>query len=510
MLENTHVLDLVRHLVDRENDLPCDLLRQEPQLRDFDGLFDSPTIARLHNEALETPVVHLLLAVFQHSVRTDCSFRRQKVTLSTKQCQELLALNTTYLSNAVHNGLQALGDFRSRFEKDEAALGVSRQIAGVISSQLSDPHNGGNVVRALSQELVRWVYKPRSLSPESMLGHILDDMYELRLVDEVVRPRILDFGNYGWMEFLQHIPATTEAEVRYFYRRAGQMSAIAAFLGITDLHYENVLAHKAVPCILDAEGMFQPDFTHSDDTMRFSILRTGLLGLRQTGDEYGGDWSGFTFQRRPPLTTRLGVVHIDTGTLALFLQRHLTSPNHNYPLVVNLSPLQTIACFDELTEGFLDTRRKMKKLRLDLGSLLEAASERFKTFESRIFLRPTRAYMDARSRFLVCNSFSAAQIGAAVSEHTLAIKESEVKQLSQGDIPRFSVGLKERDLLDSSGALIARRFFLKSPWEAQLARLQRQSFFFRTSDNDVRSTLSSASGLRSHSAHFNIPRGTNL
>lgn len=510
MLESTHVLDLVRQLVDRENDLPFDPLRQEPQLRDFDGLFDSPTVARLHNEVLATPVVHLLLAAFQHSVRTDYSFRRQKVTLSTKQCQDLITLNTTYLSNAVHNGLQALGDFRSRFEKDEVALRVTRQRAGGISSQLSDPHNGGHVVRALSQELVRWVYKPRSLSPESMLGHILDGMYQLRLVDGVICPRILDFGNYGWMEFLQHIPATTEAEVRHFYRRAGQISAIAAFLGITDLHYENILAHKMTPCILDAEGMFQPNFTNSDDTMRFNILRTGLLGLKQSRDEFGGDWSGFTFQRRPPLTTRLGVVHSDTETLTLFLQRHLTSPNHNYPLFVNLSSPQAIAYFDELTEGFLDTRRKMKKLRLDIGSLLEAASERFEFFESRIFLRPTRSYMDARSRFLVSNSFSAAQIGANFSHHTLTIKESEVRQLSQGDIPRFSVGLKRRDLLDSSGAPIVRHFFSKSPWEAQLARLQRQSFFFGTSDNDVRTTLSSASGLRSHIANLNVPRGTTL
>lgn len=157
---------------------------------------------------------------------------------------------------------------------------------GRIAPGAGDSHRDGRSVACLGFDGGhRLVYKPRSVRAERVLAVLLSET--ARAAGDVAWPVVgtADRGEYGWMEFVAHVPVSDEAGVRRFYRRAGILLAVAHAIGMNDLHGENLIARGDQPVIIDAETLLPAEVVGrpgdgldpAAQEQSRTVLDTGLL-----------------------------------------------------------------------------------------------------------------------------------------------------------------------------------------------------------------------------------------
>ena len=110
----------------------------------------------------------------------------------------------------------------------------------------------------------------------------------LRLLSEANSPfplcglKCLSCEGYGYVEFIEYQSCSDSSEEADFYSNMGALSAILYLLRANDCHYENIIANKNLPILVDCETLFQPrsDIDNSEPSAFFTkdgIQRTGLI-----------------------------------------------------------------------------------------------------------------------------------------------------------------------------------------------------------------------------------------
>ena len=150
-----------------------------------------------------------------------------------------------------------------------------------LSFSGSDLHNGGKQVVELKCELGSLMYKARSLLVDSL---VFEFIKELDLEDNIVRishkcPKLFDFGDHGWQEFISNSECEDLQEVSMFWKRAGSLLAILDTLNYNDGHFENIRVYKGFPVPIDLETAFNSfeAISEEDKFVERSILFTGLV-----------------------------------------------------------------------------------------------------------------------------------------------------------------------------------------------------------------------------------------
>src|SRR5262249_46412130 len=91
--------------------------------------------------------------------------------------------------------------------------------------------------------------------------------------------RVLDRGEYGWVECVEASPCADGQPMRRFCRRAGMLQCLLYAIGATDCHDENLVACGDQLVLVDMETLLQPRVTPvgDDEGHLDSVLQTGLL-----------------------------------------------------------------------------------------------------------------------------------------------------------------------------------------------------------------------------------------
>ena len=187
-----------------------------------------------------------------------------------------------------------------------------------VSADLGDHHGNGRSVRVLLfASGARVVYKPRSLAVGRHWNALLEWAGAHEFAPGFRTVRLVDRGEYGWMEFVAARPCRSLEEVRRFYERQGGYLALLYLLGATDFHHENVIADGDNPVLVDLEGLPgaaipPPESARTyglvDAALADSVLHTGLLPIPWGGaNEDAGDsqrprrhgGTAFALRRRP-------------------------------------------------------------------------------------------------------------------------------------------------------------------------------------------------------------------
>jgi lantibiotic modifying enzyme len=269
------------------------------------------------------------------------------------------------------------------------------------------------------------VYQPRSPALLRHFGELASWLNKtipglaLRPVTTVVRP------GYGWVEFVQHRPCASVAEVDRFYRRQGALLALLYAVDATDLHYENLVAAGDQPVLVDVETLFHPTLgpveTAGPDpatlALRSSVTRTALLPRPFDASGTG----------RP----RLGEQDVDPAEYRFAL---LTGFRAGYDAIV--------AHRDELAGP---------------GGLLSRCGDD----EIRVLARPTRAYatlLDESTRPDLLRDdldrdrfFDRLWTDSAGNPALRRLIRSEVADLVAGEVPVFAGRPRSRDAWTSGG-----------------------------------------------------------
>ncbi|MBX9827150.1 MAG: type 2 lantipeptide synthetase LanM family protein [Xanthobacteraceae bacterium] len=198
------------------------------------------------------------------------------------------------LAAAVMQWVTSVREFESRLFNDlaeiEATFNRSEPAGGVIAveTSLSDPHDGGRTVVAVEfSGGLKLVYKPRGLGLEKAYFDFVAWLNRCGVLLPLRTLKVLDRGNYGWVEYAEHRSCASEEEIRRYYRRAGHFLCLVHALNGSDFHYENLIACGEHPVPVDLETIFHHRLPLSADAgddlseiaarLRASVLATDLL-----------------------------------------------------------------------------------------------------------------------------------------------------------------------------------------------------------------------------------------
>jgi len=80
------------------------------------------------------------------------------------------------------------------------------------------------------------------------------------------------------MPYLEEMPVHRNAEeIAQFMKGLGALTAVAYFLEMTDLHFDNVISWNCKPVIVDAECIFYSYLEYSRDSAEDRMANTGLV-----------------------------------------------------------------------------------------------------------------------------------------------------------------------------------------------------------------------------------------
>ena len=328
-----------------------------------------------------------------------------------------------------------------------------------LRTGLGDPHRGNRTVSLVRfASGLRLVYKPKSLAVAAEFQRLLDWTVEKGFSPAFRTLRILDRGEYGWMELAEAAPCPDEEAVRRFYLRQGGSLGLLWLLEATDFHRENLVAAGEHPILVDLEALFDPQ---DQEPWQKTVLNIGLLPSRiwREGGGEGVDLSGLTGiggQAVPPV---LQPEHAGTDEMRFVLKPVEIPASDNLP-TLNGEPVTVTRYTGEIVEGFQRMVRLLLEHRHELaapGGPLEA----FADAEVRVIVRPTRNYVlllfESVHPFVLTDALDRDRL---LDRLWLAVPEqldlermipAERRDLLRGDVPIFTTRPGTRDVWSSDG-----------------------------------------------------------
>lgn len=293
-----------------------------------------------------------------------------------------------------------------RLDRDEAALRATfgiedrpLEIAGV-TPDLSDPHRDGQTVWAVRfGSGCRLVYKPRRLALDRHFLDLLERLDDTRRDLALKRPKLLDRGDCGWVEWIDAAPCPDPASVERFYRRAGMLTCLAYVLGASDLHAGNVIASGDQPVPIDLECMVgAPLASPTRDaavpapgaSLPGSVFRTGLLPVARRGADGVFRIAGGLADPNRRQTDGGSVTNANTDWMAWRGGVAHREPETNVPLLDG-RPQSASAHVEPLVDGFRLMYRTLSRNRDRLGAA--GAVRGLENEEFRVLIRDTRSYV---------------------------------------------------------------------------------------------------------------------
>ena len=156
-----------------------------------------------------------------------------------------------------------------------------------ISESKGDSHSNGLKVCVLGlSNGEKLVYKPKRYAESEGKVDDLLRFLNKEIDAEVFIPRKIIRGQYFYEEFIENSSVDSDGDLDDYYYRYGKLIGVGYILNATDLHYENVVAFKNYPVLIDTETFFQqpiplefPESAVTDAKFYYlnSIMSTGLV-----------------------------------------------------------------------------------------------------------------------------------------------------------------------------------------------------------------------------------------
>lgn len=333
-----------------------------------------------------------------------------------------------------------------------------------------DTHQQGRSVCHLTlagpESPVRLVYKPRDLRMDAayypLAAWFIHGSSAPADVDVLARRDAQ--GQYGYTSFVEHAPANS-SDLAAFYRNAGRLAALLHFLGTTDAHAENLIAHGTSLVLVDAETLFEGRLRDSQGyessrsprarDITTSVLRIGLFPRwrADVGAARAMDISALGAQ--PTVvggsSYRRGWAAVNTDEMAWGVVRSESTPATSLPIVPGAThPLA--AHVDDLVRGFVSAYRDAAEPAFR-GELLTRV-QAFRGLTRRVIVRPTTTYVSLLRRADSADSLRSANARAfeldRLARSALVADDqtvrwplflAEVRDLESLDVPYFSQAL---------------------------------------------------------------------
>lgn len=392
------------------------------------------------------------------------------------------------LAVTLQHWTQTLCELFSRLQDDAEiiadAFNINRPLQLMrLHYGAGDSHRGGRAVAILTLAGIggpaRIVYKPKDMRLEREYHRLVAEQFGTPCGQPPVQAVAVGEA-YGYVTYVEHRPADSEAQLAEFYRNAGRLLALLHLLGATDCHYENIVACADMPVLIDPETLFasriqglpgveetrqeNPDSANND--LSESVLRIGMLPL----------WQFSAAGHRATDISALGVensvgqqaaamrwLNINTDAMAWGARPAPLPSSRSLPVAANeRNPLPRFV--DKLVDGFLSAGRQLTAT--DERHRLTKRLANFTGMRRRMVLRATRVYgimeqrlfrpeflRSAPARGLELDRLSRSALLCAQPSPHWEFFLAELHDMEDLDIPYFDHALGSLDL-NGGGRLI--------------------------------------------------------
>jgi type 2 lantibiotic biosynthesis protein LanM len=356
----------------------------------------------------------------------------------------LLRLEHNQLYSATRNWIDAQLHLLRRLHCDLLEIerrfspGSACRTLTALELDLSDPHDYGRSVALLTfQSGLKLVYKPRDIRVEAWYFQALAALNDIGAPLPFYTLKTLARANYGWMEFVPYSPCHSQDELNNYYINAGALLCALHLFGATDCHFQNVIAFREHPVLVDAETLFQPQISEAESQL---LTRSGLLPQWRFGPQeqaYDVSALGFVVPQTShfliPKWTDAGV-HFELGMLI---------PRHNVPFCATSNPPKPYSYVTQMETGFKSAYRFIANNRDEVFALIGTASN----LPIRYIFRDTIEYYEAAyKRMCSGNSHSTCLQELPQARSVFReLRDLEEEALIRHDIPRFTLSADSSD-----------------------------------------------------------------
>lgn len=405
----------------------------------------------------------------------------EKYPLVNTLQQDMLQQLTAFKSE-LHNHILADADSLSKLFNNNQPIGNPVK----INTNQGDVHNGGKsaaIVEFING--LKIVYKPRSGAMDVAFNTFISEIATETGID-LKTAKVLDRGDYFWMEFIEHLPVTNAYELSGYYTQCGALLAIVFLLGGTDFHFENIIAGGKHPVLIDLECLFGATSEMQEDL--FSVNNTGLVPANIYLGEQDApiDNSGFgAWGRQVSGIDRWAWVNAGTDALRLEKQKGIFTADKNQPIYdgTAVPPQNYLA---EITGGFKRVCNWFITNK-DVLDMPGAAFGNFKDKPIRVIMRYTMNYL-----FIIENSLNAdallsedtrrQEIYRSLNEFPTAtlllpqikalVNDAEFEAIKRMNVPLFT-GNTSKHHIRESGDHPEWAFFEITPYQFTLNRIKK-------------------------------------
>lgn len=395
-------------------------------------------------------------------------------------------------------------EFLQRLALDWSALQATFQSGGVLGQVastkigISDLHNNGrSVILVTFASGLRLVYKPKSLGMDKAFFQLLDWCNKQDISQPLKLLRFLNCSDYGWVEYVEHLPCSDEQAGARYYKRAGNLLCLLYALSGADLHWENVIACGDQPVLIDLEMLMstaprQEEALGSAEASQTafkqiagSVLSTSFLPKWEAGREgriYDASGLGGSGGQQTCFYSPVWQ-NINSDGMVLRYECVRTLPKSNLPMIggTYLSPSDYV---EKLVDGFCEMYRCLIANRETLLSENSPLSGLLSQ-QVRAIFRPSQVYASIiqhalQPKFLregidfsiALDVLSKAFLKFESKPNTWQIVAAEQEALANLDIPLFTTHPNRDDLTLTSHQTIE-RYFVEPSCDLVTRRLQQ-------------------------------------
>ena len=389
----------------------------------------------------------------------------------------------------VTNTCEFLQRLKSDWQKIQQTFHGDSELGQVvkIETSLSDLHNQGKSVLALEfASGLKLIYKPKDLGLAVAFAELVSWLNDRQTLPQLKQMQVLNRSNYGWVEYIEHLPLENSSAAARYYQRAGMLLCLLYLFSGTDFHCENIIACGEYPVAIDLEMLMSArirERENSDENtdalsaaleqFEYSVLSTSLLPRWEFGsDGVAYDVSGLGGAGGQETHCRKRVwKNINTDGMVLGYESAKTGVCSNLPILsgCRLSPSDYL---EELVDGFRRTYQffmEHKEVLLAADSPIARLADR----RVRVLFRPSQIYSSLLQqtlqpkylksgvdRDIALDLLSKAFIDREDKPDVWQVIEAEKQAIRNFDIPLFTAR-SSRDVLFVNDSQAIERYYQK-------------------------------------------------
>jgi type 2 lantibiotic biosynthesis protein LanM len=370
-----------------------------------------------------------------------------------------------------------------------------------IEPNLSDSHNRGHSAIALTFESeLKLIYKPKDLGLDVAYNQILDwcNQQGVSLPFKILK--VLNRQTYGWVEYVKQLPIEDATAARRFYQRTGMLLCLLYVLGVTDCHYENLIASGEHLVLVDMETLMHhearlEDFPEQQQQMALnrslfnpqysnSVLRTGLLPRWDFNKDksIAYDISALGSIDAQPSPWRVSQwKFVNTDNMHRASTTATIPPKKNVP-ILNGMPLSPSNYLEELVEGFeqmycflLEHRQVLltDEFQIQVQPNNSIQNTKCKVYSVILQTSLTPEFLrNGVNRSIQLDILARAFLTTENKPNTWSILHSELSAMEQLDIPYFAT-YSDSDALTVGVEQPIQHFLTEPSYSQVISRLQK-------------------------------------